>query len=331
MKKLIGLVLAFAMIGSTAFAVNTGSATASTAQSTSEAKSSASASSVVPNHIVLTKDNQVTLNNEFNGETVSKLIAEAKSLDARLPSGDALYLVLNSPGGEIDAGLELIENLKNLNRPVHTISIFSASMGFQTVQGLGQRLVTANGTLMSHKARGGFSGEFPGQLDSRYSYYLKRITRMDQLAADRSGGKLTLASYRDLIENEYWCDGQDCVNQGLADKVVTASCDKSLEGTHKELLAEFYFMGMAIQIVAEQDNCPVNTNALKYEVLIDGENMYKDINAKKDEKKSSDSWFSSYYDQPAKPKLTSEQLFEINQKVKQVIQNKTERKVIKGY
>lgn len=328
MKKLIGLVLALAFVGNAAFAAQSSTASASTAQSTSEAKSSASASS--SNAIVLTKDNSITINNVFDSEVVAKLTVAAKALDARLPSGDPIYLVINSPGGSIDAGLELIENLSSMNRKVHTINVFSASMGFQTAQGLGDRLVLKNGTLMSHKARGGFSGEFPGQLDSRYNYYLKRITRMDQLAVSRSGGKLTLASYRDLIENEYWCDGQDCVDQGLADKVVTASCDKSLEGTHNELLAEFYFMGMAIQIVAEQDNCPVNTNALKYSVLIDGENMFKDIN-KKEEKKNEDSWYSSYYSTPAKPKLTSEQLFEINQKVKDVISNKTERKVIKGY
>lgn len=226
------------------------------------------------NKIVLTQDNSVTLDGVFTPELTAKVIEKARELDSRLPSGDPIYLVLDTPGGSIDAGLELIENLKNLNRPVHTISLFSASMGFQTVQGLGERYITSNGTLMSHKAKGGFEGEFPGQVDSRYTYYLKRVTRMDERAVMRTKGKFTLTTYRALIQNEYWCDGQDCVDEGFADKIVTPSCDKSLEGTRNVLVGREMYQQHLLEMVVTKSKCPVVTGVLDTNIFVDGKPLF---------------------------------------------------------
>jgi ATP-dependent Clp protease, protease subunit len=303
--------------------------------------------------VILTVDNTIAINDEFDGHSVAQIAQKARELDARIPSQDPIYLVINSPGGSIEDGLELIENLSNLRRPVITISLFSASMGFQTVQALGARYITGMGTLMSHRAAGGFWGQIPGSLGTRYAFYLKRVQKLDNNAVKRSGGKLTKASYATLIQDEYWCDGQDCIDQGLADKIVSPSCDKSLTGSTNVSIFQA-LMGAVVEVFAEYDNCPLNTNVLKYTLLVNGEPLFKDgvsieelrkllgNKAEKEKEKKekeasglfSSSYFSSSYDSSTKTpidSLSKEQIQEIWTKFQELKKKKENRDVIKGY
>jgi ATP-dependent Clp protease protease subunit len=226
--------------------------------------------------VTLSKDNMLVLNDPFEADTASKVAQAARELDAKSTSNEPIYLVLDTPGGSIGAGMELITNLNNLNRPVHTITIFSASMGFQTVQGVkGDRLMVEHGTLMSHKARGGVSGEFPGQLDSRYSWILSVVNDLDKKVAARTAGKHTTASYQALIENEYWCTPEHCANNGLIDGIADVKCDASLNGKHDKVVEQMAFAGITIQLVATLSDCPIITGPLEMNVLVNGKNVFK--------------------------------------------------------
>ncbi len=219
--------------------------------------------------IVLTKNNTILLNDEVTGEAVAAVISKAKELD-RAASGiresaygekKRLYLFLNTPGGNIQSGLEMIEALNGIGRPVDTITLFAASMGFQIAQNLGERYILKNGVLMSHRAKGGFDGEFggtsPSQIESRYHLWNSRLTEMDLQTVKRTNGKQTLESYQKAYSSEMWLTGAESVAKGYADKIVTVKCDSSLDGatTH-----EASFLG--IPITFDLDNCPINTTPM---------------------------------------------------------------------
>ena len=139
--------------------------------------------------ITLTNTNTIILNDQVDSNSVSQVMQEVQKLDSTVKSGEPIYLFLNTPGGSIQDGLELMEYLNSLNRPIHTITLFAASMGFQIVQSQGERYILKNGILMSHKARGGISGEFgdgESQLDSRYKLWLNRILELDNVTVSRT-------------------------------------------------------------------------------------------------------------------------------------------------
>jgi ATP-dependent protease ClpP protease subunit len=224
--------------------------------------------------IVLTSRNTLILSDVVDGDSVSQVLEAAKDLDQapRLSmyakakravigskTPQPIYLFLNTPGGSIQSGMELIEGLNDLRRPVCTITSFAASMGMQIAQGLnGERYVLQHGVMMSHRGTGEFQGQFgglePSQAYNRYRFWAQRLKEMDERTVSRTGGKQTLESYQKAYNQELWLTGQEAVDQGYADKMVRFRCDTSLDGAN---VHNINFMGLPVTY--EVDKCPLNT------------------------------------------------------------------------
>ena len=174
--------------------------------------------------ITLTKNNSVVFNQPFTGLYVAKKIME---IFKKAPSSDKIYLVLDTPGGSVSDGLRFIDTIKALKIPVHTITLSAASMGYQVVQQLGTRYITASGTLMSHRgAISGLSGQVPGELDARLNLIHQVLSDMNKAAAKRIG--IPLKDYEASIVNELWSFGAEAVRTGQADQVANVQCNKEL-------------------------------------------------------------------------------------------------------
>lgn len=224
-----------------------------------------------PDTIVLNKKNTLVLNGEVNGDSVGAIILKAKEMDVSLAGklllkkGEPIYLYISSPGGSVMSGLELIEALKGLGRPVHTVTAFGASMAFQIAQNLNTRFILQSGTLMSHRAAGQFEGSFggasPSQLEQRIGYFTQVTREMDEQTVARTNGKQTLESYQKSYASELWLTGSQAVAGGYADAITKVKCDNSLAGTTKH---ETNFMGMPVSY--ELDNCPINSAPLNIQI-----------------------------------------------------------------
>lgn len=212
--------------------------------------------SVFGKTITLTDQNTLALNGQVDGNSMQGLMSGLQELN-KIQTDEPIYLVINSPGGSVYDGFDFIRFAETSKRPIHTVTIFAASMAFQIVEALGNRYVTSYSTLMSHKASGGFKGEFPGQLDSRYAHVLSHIIEQDKHVIKRTNGKQTLESYAQLIQNEYWANSSKAINDGFADEQVSVECSESLQGNvEKEIDLGFFSANVIFS------KCPLITEPL---------------------------------------------------------------------
>lgn len=240
-----------------------------------------------PNSVVLSSDSVIILNSEVDGESVGAVISKAKDLCNAAQSGlgskvglkkeTRLKLFLNTPGGSIQSGLELIEALNGLSCPVDTVTLFAASMGWQIAQNLGERLILRNGVMMSHHARGESQGEFGGsvrtQMANRQQLWDDRVRELDEQTVKRTKGKQTYDSYTKEYDHEMWLTGTKSVAEGYSDTIVTVSCDASLAGVTTQ---HANFLGM--DIAYDLDNCPLNTSPMNIRISAPGAPDGKSIN-----------------------------------------------------
>lgn len=218
-------------------------------------------------HVILTTDNTVNLRLPFTDDTIAEVIANLAKLDSTLPNNYPIFLTLTTPGGSISAGLDLYTFINGMNRPVHTLTFFAASMGFQTVQQLGERHIVANGILMSHESAGQISGSFShgeSQMDARYALWLEIVKELDKKTVERTNGKQTLESYQEAYSHELWLTGKQSVEQGYADFLSTVSCHPSMEGKTEKVSIRTIFGKMTFTIPL----CPLDKRVLSYDVEV---------------------------------------------------------------
>lgn len=205
----------------------------------------------------LTPNNTVNIRTVITGDSVQKAMMEIVALRERNPN-ETIYLVLNSPGGDVMAGLDFIRFL-DTQENIKTITLFAASMASGIVEAnKGERLIVESGTLMFHRARIGLQGQIgEGELESQLAYFKSLVEILEVKNSDRMN--MSLKEYKAAVKDELWIVGKKAIDANAADKVVTVKCDNALIKAEDEIQFATFIGIFKVQF----SQCPLFTNPIR--------------------------------------------------------------------
>ena len=169
----------------------------------------------------LLKDRTVFINGEISTGMSHVIIAQLLFLESEDPKQD-IFLYVNSPGGEVSAGLAILDTMEFIKPDVSTIVMGSAaSMGSLLAQAgsAGKRFILPNARTMIHSVSGGHSGTvWDAEIQMKEMVRLNSRL-MDIYVKHNSVGK-TLDELKSAMSRDYYLDAEETVAFGLADKIM---------------------------------------------------------------------------------------------------------------
>lgn len=167
------------------------------------------------------KDRVIFINGGISTEMSHVIVAQMLFLESENPDKD-ISLYINSPGGEVTAGMAIYDTMQFIKPDVQTIVMGQAcSMGSLLAQAgaRGKRVLLPTARHMIHQPSGGSRGQATDML-----IQVTEILKMKQVLTEiyvkhNSAGK-TFEEFTADMERDNFMSAQEAVDYGLADKIL---------------------------------------------------------------------------------------------------------------
>lgn len=167
----------------------------------------------------LLEDRIIFLSGEINAEVANSVIAQMLFLEGKDNSKD-ICLYINSPGGEIDAGLAIYDTMNYIKCDVSTICVgLCASMAAILLGGgeKGKRFALKNSKIMIHQPLGGVKGQ-ASDIKIVADQILKTRNIINEILAKETGR--TRAKIEEDTNRDYYLTSTEALEYGIIDKVL---------------------------------------------------------------------------------------------------------------
>jgi ATP-dependent Clp protease protease subunit len=170
---------------------------------------------------LLLKHRRIFLSAPIEDKSANDVIRKLWYLELTNP-GKPILLVINSPGGAVDSGFAIWDQIKLLKSPVTTlVTGLAASMGsvLSLVAGKGRRFATPNSRIMIHQPR--IHGVIRGQATDLEIHAKEIIKTRNALIAIyvEATGQDEKAIER-ALDRDKWMSAEEALEFGLLDKIV---------------------------------------------------------------------------------------------------------------
>lgn len=167
----------------------------------------------------LLKDRIVFLGGGVDDHSAGLIIAQLLHLEQEDPKKD-IHFYINSPGGDVMAGLAIYDTMKHLSCDINTYSIgVSASMGAIILSGgtKGKRFALPHSRIMIHQPHGGMNGQVT-DLEITLNLYNKLKEESVVIISENTGKSLKQVTQD--MERDNWMTADEAVKYGIIDKVI---------------------------------------------------------------------------------------------------------------
>ncbi len=169
------------------------------------------------------KNRRIFLSDAVDNESAQKIIRKLWYLEASDP-GKPILFVINSPGGSVDSGLAIWDQIQMITSPITTlVTGMAASMGsvLSLAAAPGRRFATKNARIMIHQPS--IHAVVRGQATD-LQIHAKEIIKTREMLVDlyaKHTGKSKEVIDR-ALDRDSWFSSDEALEFGLLDKVVTS-------------------------------------------------------------------------------------------------------------
>jgi len=162
----------------------------------------------------------VFLGTPVDDQIANLIVAQLLHLESEDPDKD-IFLYINSPGGQVYAGLAIYDTMQFIKPEVSTICVGMAmSMGAVILAGgaQGKRMALPNSKILIHQGSAGFSGQPTDiEIQAREVIGLKR--NLEEIMAKHTG-QSTEKLQKDM-DRDYYMTAEEAKEYGVIDRVIT--------------------------------------------------------------------------------------------------------------
>lgn len=170
----------------------------------------------------LLRDRVIFVTGEIETHMAQLIVTQLLFLESVDPE-KPVYMYVNSPGGEVTAGLGIIDTMTFIKPEVHTICVGQcASMGAMILSSGAKRYSLKNSRIMIHQPSGGARGMAS---DIEISYHeIQRLKQMlNEMLAENC--KQSLEKIEKAMDRDTWLSPSAALEFGLIDEIITTRAE----------------------------------------------------------------------------------------------------------